>query len=298
MGKGLLFFCCACCILVLTIINLSVGPIISKRVGNGWGTLNCAERKDTYDDAKDNYKKSNQDMPDEIKKYIYKWNINECDRKKGMHDMEYTAFIFDIVIGFVCGLIGLLHLFDLKKDFVVNTGLIGLICGAVGFIFTFVYVILNGLVYTNYYTSTYKIDGDGAFAELEGSRYKCFYYEDNGLNTHSYYAKYSDLGKKQYNYNKGLEEDLQKVSDCRYYPNICIDNGQGIPYYEPSILPSNDGENCKFLYTREDLSTKGIGNKDISDRFLTVLILSLIVCLANIGLALFGFLLFRAPSDF
>ncbi|MBQ3642765.1 oligosaccharide flippase family protein, partial [bacterium] len=32
--------------------------------------------------------------------------------------------------------------------------------------------------------------------------------------------------------------------------------------------------------------------------FLTALILSLIVCLANIGLALFGFLLFRNPSDF
>ena len=42
----------------------------------------------------------------------------------------------------------------------------------------------------------------------------------------------------------------------------------------------------------------GIENKDLSDRFLTALILSLIVGLANIGLALFGFLLFRTPGDF
>ena len=41
-----------------------------------------------------------------------------------------------------------------------------------------------------------------------------------------------------------------------------------------------------------------VDNKDVSDRFLTALILSLFVCLANIGLALFGFLLFRSPGDF
>ena len=82
--------------------------------------------------------------------------------------MEYTSFIFDIIIGFVCGLIGLLHLFGLKKDFVSNTGLIGLICGIIGFIFTLVYVIFNGLVYTTVYLNNgpaiYKRDGDYAFA--------------------------------------------------------------------------------------------------------------------------------------
>ena len=31
MGKGLIFFSCACCILVLTIVNLSIGPIITGR---------------------------------------------------------------------------------------------------------------------------------------------------------------------------------------------------------------------------------------------------------------------------
>ena len=33
MPKGLLFFCCACCILILTAINLSIGPVITKTVG-------------------------------------------------------------------------------------------------------------------------------------------------------------------------------------------------------------------------------------------------------------------------
>ena len=56
-----------------------------------------------------------------------------------------------------------------------------------------------------------------------------------------------------------------------------------------------DPRECKNIYAPQITS---ITNKDLFDRFLTALILSLIVCLANIGLALFGFLLFRTPSDF
>ena len=57
MGKGTLFFCCACCILVLTIVNLSIGPIVSGTlknfVGLDFGTLNCKWRKDVWDTAKE-----------------------------------------------------------------------------------------------------------------------------------------------------------------------------------------------------------------------------------------------------
>ena len=33
MNKILIFFCCASAILLFTIINLNIGPIISKKVG-------------------------------------------------------------------------------------------------------------------------------------------------------------------------------------------------------------------------------------------------------------------------
>ena len=291
MAKGLIFFCCACCILLLTIINLSIGPIINRKITN-YGTRSCAYQKDLYDKAKEGT------LTDAQKKYTYEWVINQCERRKAMGNMEYTSFIFDIAIGFVCGLLGLLHLFDLKKDFVSTTGLIGLGCGVVGFVLSFVYVILNGLVYTNYYDSgIYKRDGNGAFAELEGNKYKCFYFDDDVLNTYSYFAKFSDLNKKQYNYNKGFEEDLSKIDGlCRMSPNVCI----GTQNYLEGFAPIKDSKNndCKFLYIDDSSIQEGIENKDIADRFLTALILSLFVCLANIGLALFGFLLFRAPSDF
>ena len=40
-----------------------------------------------------------------------------------------------------------------------------------------------------------------------------------------------------------------------------------------------------------------ITNQDISNRFLTALLLSLFVCISNIGLIIFGFLLFKNPKS-
>ena len=273
MPKGLIFFCCACCILLLTIINLSIGPISSRRI-TGWGTLNCAAFKDIYKDAKKT--KSGDEL-----KYGEKWDWDSCTRLKGMHDMEYTAFIFDIVIGFVCGILGLLHYFDVKKDIVPKTGLIGLCCGAVGFILTFVYVIFNGLVYTKYDTNQLKVNGDGAYAERDGTsnNFKCIYYDKK--NPHKVHATYSDLGKKQYNYNKD-QYKTRLSTRCTGDSTYCDENAESFLSAAPI--------DCKYIYYTP---TKEIRNKDISDRFLTTLILSLLVCLANIGLALFGFLLFH-----
>ena len=318
MGKGLLFFCCSCCILVLTIVNLSIGPIISGAIGNisnnigNIGTLNCAKLKDKWKDADDSGA-----FDDDTLKYQYQYVYDACIRKKGMHDMEYTSFIFDIVIGFVCGLIGLLHLFDLKKDFVSNTGLIGLICGVVGFALTFVYVVFNGLVYTTVYVAsddhsqgTYKRNGDYAIAEKDGNNFKCLYF-DHKNNYFSIFAKISDLGKKQYNYDKDGIEDYKKAINannaCEDTTNLIILCGTKETLTSTDLTGSNvNAAQCDFIYISSsevlDTSTngpsEGIENKDISDRFLTTLILSLIVCLANIGLALFGFLLFRTPGDF
>ena len=312
MGKGLIFFACACTILVLTAVNLSIGPIITKTIGSNWGVENCKALDDNYDDAKKGT------LTDAIKKYRFEFYIDRCKNQKAMHDMEYTSFIFDIVIGFICGLIGLLHLFNLKKDFVSNTGLIGLICGVVGFALTFVYVILNGIVYTKYYEhEIYKRDGDGVFAEKKGNNYECIYFDEEG-NTHALIAKYSDLGKKQYNYNKDLSESLDEdeaenckipISDnCDDYiagtpctPRITVKNICSVKSYTFSTTdpaPQHNGKACEKLYLEGNIGEDGITNKDLSDRFLTTLILSLFVCLASIGLALFGFLLFRTPGDF
>lgn len=287
MNKGLIFFCCACGILLLTIINLSIGPIVSgaakRYVGRDWGTLNCKEPKDAYDEAK-----KDDDIDDDTLKYHYKWNVDQCIRLKGMHNMEYTSFIFDIVIGFVCGLLGLLHLFEVKKDLVSKTGLIGLGCGIVGFVLTFVYVIFNGLVYTAPITGIPKRDGDYAFAKKEGNNFKCLYF-DNEHNEHSIYASIADLIQKQYNYKKEWDKKIE--ANCK------SDDYRLCALKETYASDGSDGaffgkSNCNKLYIAT--GTSEITNKDISDRFLAALILSLIVCLANIGLAVFGFLIFSS----
>ena len=292
MSKGLIFFCCSCAILLFTIINLSVGPIISGKVGKDiitpsneyyWGAANCELYKDLYDESTHH--------GDELK-YGEEWAKDECIRKKAMHDMEYTSFIFNAVIGYVCATLGLLHLFDVKKEFVSKTGLIGLGCGIVGFVFSFVYVILNGLVYTTYYNHDniiYKRDSDGVFAEKKGGQFECIYF-DSQYNTHALIAKYSDLIQKQYNYDKDLVESYRKIAPaCKLDPDSeCGPDGK------TTSTPS-----CDKLYVDDYLNIAlGVTNKDISDRFLTTLILSLFVCLANIGLAIFGFLLFRTPGEF
>ena len=292
MPKGLIFFCCACCILILTVINICVAPIISGAIESNWGNLNCPFEEDNYDNAKKGT------LTDVEKKYTYEWKIDECKIKKGMYDLEYAAFIIDIVIGFVCGLLGILHLFEAGTNYISKTGIIGFICGIVGFILTIVYVIFNGLVYTKYYDEDapiYKTDKDGAFAErVDTQKYKCLYFDEVG-NSHSFKAKFSDLIQKQYNYDKDLyNEDSPKVVNCRHNAFECV--GEFLSLDSPMIY---DGTNeCDKLYASDHYQIDKTDNKDKSDRFLTAIILSLFICIANIGLIIFGFLLFKTPSEF
>jgi uncharacterized membrane protein (DUF485 family) len=285
----------------LTIVNLSIGPIVSGTAYSYFqvdlGTLNCKKKKDDWDTAKDQ-----PNANDDAIKYYQEYEYNACQREKGMHDMEYTAFIFDVVIGFICGLLGLLHIFEVKKDFVSNTGLIGLICGVIGFVLTLVYVIFNGLVYTTIYVdSIEKRDGDYVIAEKDGNTYKCLFFDDKN-NINSKYPKISDLGKKQYNYDKDIikDDDDHKFDNCKdinsanSIATLCTVQ-EKIEGTYATIYTANE---CGKIYVYNIGSDLGIENKDLSDRFLTTLILSLFVCLASIGLALFGFLLFRTPGDF
>lgn len=298
MSKGFLFFCCSSIILLLSAINISIGPIVSKKVGRDsrfgdyWGSANCEYWSDYYEDQLDD--KSAISL-----KYEEEWTKNECYRKKAMYNMEYASFIFNIVIGFVCGLLGLLHQLGLKPQFISKTGLIGLGCGVIGFVLSFVYVIYNGIVYTNYYDNAYiyKKDRFGAFAELNDDKYKCYYFDEPG-NKHSIIAKYSDLRKSQYNYDKELIDSYKssEVAQCRKSPTICLDGEEITRAYTYTDAVSGTLTKCRYLFVYSEPS-ENISNKDKSDRFLTALILSLLVSLANIGLIILGFLLFKTPDD-
>ena len=286
------FFAISCAILALSIINLSIGPIVNKKVGTSWDQGKCEYYSDRYANAK----KSNPNMDDATKK-DYEYDIANCSNKKAMYNMEYTSFVFNMAIGFICVLLGL---YGFQKEVLPKTGIIGMACGALGFILTLVYVIYNGVVYTNYYTSQiYKRDGDGAFAKWKDDmlQYECYYFTDYG-DTRGLLAKYSDLIKSQYNYNYNLNksfiEDYEKsnctrndlISDCQ---NEYIREEQY--YYD-----INGRHTCNKLYYHDPTKFANYNNYDISARFLTVLLLSIVILLCYCGLIFFGFMLNKDPS--
>ena len=158
-----------------------------------------------------------------------------------------------------------------------------------------------------------KRNEDYTIAEKEGNKFKCLSF-DQEKNSFSKYVKISDLGKKQYNYDK---DGMKGVNDDCQDKGIVTSGGSSTTsnliagacasketYTKAELLALYAGsattkfDECNKIYISENELNDGIENKDLSDRFLTTLILSLFVCLASIGLALFGFLLFRTPGDF
>ena len=243
MSPGANFFVVACGILIFSIINFSLAPIINKREGSDWDLGNCAKLIDDFETEKKERNMTDIEIENE------EWEISRCKNRKGMYIMEYTSCFLNTAIGFSCFLLGW---YGLQKELIQKTGMIGMACGVVGFVVTFIYVVYNGIVYTNYFPSSYmyKTDGEGAFAELRGDGYKCFYFSKKG-------------------YDNGYINGKRTIS-------------------------SYSSRTCSMLYfgqTKYDFN-----NYSLSSRFLTLLILSLIISLLHCGLAYSGFKLFKETS--
>ena len=290
MGSSKNFFFVSCIILVLATINMGVGPIMNKKLGTSWGNANCEKMANDYEDEK----KSNPSM-DELTKEEREYNINQCKNKKTMYNMEYTSFVFNIVIGFIGVLIGL---YGLQNEVIPKSGTVGMACGVVGLALTLVYAIFNIIVYTSYYdTQYYKVDSDGAFAEREGTRYKCYYFKEKE-DFRSLYAKYSDLIKSQYNYNKELSDSFKNEREKRYGCTVndgsialcALDEYLDIPV--TYINENNENAPCSKLYYHDSYNEfDDFSNYDKSARILTTLIVSILIILCYLGFIFSGFIL-------
>ena len=178
-----------------------------------------------------------------------------------------------------------------------------MVLGVIGFILTLVYIIFNGIVYTNYYDcQTYKRNDDYAVAELvegETEKYKCLYFNKEN-DTEALYAKYSDLIKSQYNYNRKLkvffDEDYPEKKDCNIYglynrePLKC-DREEYLNYSMNYTDNEEVSQRCEKLYYLNFISD--YSNYDISARFLGCLILSIFTVLCYCGMAFSGFMIFK-----
>ena len=303
MNKNFIFFFVAAIILILSIACLYVAPIINGKLGNGdseWKNMNCLIKSDFIKQEEESIKLLTDDKEKEEEEKIIKYLKRDrdlCYRQKAMHGLEYSAFTLDVIVGFICSLLGLIHYLDEGKSFISKTGLIGLISGVIGFVITLVYFIYNILVYTSY-SEFVKVDENMAYAKWDSSKnvYFCNFYDED--DTNSINAKYSELGKKQYNYIKELylsneyDEDSEIHNCIRDYMNDCSKkNNITGPF---SYISKGSLKDCTQLYKEPEESNI---NLDLNNRWLTTIILSIIIILCNACLAIFGFLLFKNKEE-
>ena len=295
--KKTLFLVFSACIVVFSIISICTAPIINGVLSEAysWKYKNCKLEEDKYKRIKDNENYPNRDKALEAQKK----EKNKCNREKAMSGLEYSTLILDITLGFICTVLGLLHFFDVAKPFEKITGIIGLSTGVITFVLTFVYVCYSGYIFTNHiaYSSDgdlssshhlIKLDKEGAYAKKEGNQFKCLYYKSDKEN--SGYAKYSDLGNRQYNYEKKRHypENNSKYNGCETNKNDCLSN----EYVTSITFPSYSS--CEYLYL--STNANGFENKYLFDMWVTTIIFSCFIFVCAIGLAIFGFLLFNSSD--
>ena len=286
MNKTLIFFILSTIILALSIIVICISPIINNiKIESqnwsfsNWRTLNCKYMED---------RENSEDVAlDDIQKFKKLKNL--CYRKKAMHDLEFAALVIDLVLGFVCANFSLLHYLDIGKDFEKKTGIIGFVAGIIGSVLTLVYVSYSGYIFNNdiafaefdYKADTYsggitKLYSNGADYKFDGIQFITVY--ENDKRDFSQYAKFKDLGGKQYNYNSQFYKAYSKENTCKSPLNSHV---------RPASIYSS---NCQYFYTYDPFTS--FENKDLYDRWLTTLILSVLIIACNIGLLIFGILIF------
>jgi len=282
MNKIFIFFLLATCTVLLSVAVIAVGPITNKIIGNDWGYQNCQLLAD-----------QEKLMKGDVTKLKYMKNL--CYRQKAMHDMEYTSFIINILLGFICADLAFLHYLGFGKDFEMKTGVIGLISGIIGFILTLVYVCYSGYIFTkdvaymniindslNQNKCINKLFSNGAYEkyveyEDDSEGWETIY--ENDRNDYANYIRYKELGKKQYNYDSDYYKKFKNYDKKSEEEFTC-----GRNVY--STISNND---CDYHYEQPVEETS---NKNLYDRWLSALILACVVLLTNLGLAIFGVLLF------
>ena len=280
MNKTVIFLFIAIVLLIFSIICVSVAPIMNDILGKftRWGKFNCKYYADQakYSDSLD-------------EKFKQEKLRNLCYRQNAMYGLEYSSFIIDLSLGFICAQLALLHYFQIGKSFEKITGLIGLIGGGIGFILTLVYVCFSGYIFNNdaafknpeldYSNLINKLYSNGALYKIDSS--SSIYPYSNDKSYDSQYIKYKDLGDKQYNYDKKFYETFYGL---KLNPVSRTNCGE-----DASI-----GSSCKYVYAKPPTNNE---NKYLYDRWCLSLVLAVFITISNIGLLIFGFFIFKGNGD-
>ena len=332
--KNLIFLCIASAVVILTILDLNMGPVIKEDVSvNSWYDESCQKYVNLHKYNKDKsvteLSSLNVGVSTEDDKEDWLNLLNEgkniCYRKKAMIGLEYASFNFNIVFGFTCSLLGLLNYVNAANNLKKIIGLIGLASGAIGFVLNLVYIIYSELIFNNlvinktfeslstaYNNAIIKIKSDGSYAKWDDSKnkYLCIFYDKD--NKDKFYLKYSDYGNKHLNYKTGdtyAEEEknyeymtthgcasnsLPSWIDCKNLDESSVTYSKQ-PYYDSSSNQNNKVGDCEKLYYFDTYANNN--KKNIYDRWVTSIIFSYFIIVLNVGLAIFGFLLFKDSNS-
>ena len=272
MNKTLLFLILATCTVIISVVVISIAPNVNNVHGQSikWATQNCEIIADRIKLLKDDIT-------------TLKKMKNLCYREKAMHNMEYATFIINIILGFVCADLALIHYLGFGKDFEIKTGVIGFIAGVVGFILTLVYVCYSGYIFTNDVAflditispTNINYDDDDTVERLysNGARYKWKSEEDPNDSNNKDYGKYVTE----------YENDREDYSNKIRYKDL----GKKQYNYKTQKYKKNGDDFCEYIYAKPE---EEIGNKKVFFKWLSSLILACVVLLTNLGVAVFGLL--------
>ena len=294
MNKILIFLIISFASLFFSIITISNSPIINKIIGSNWGNQNCQMYSDAYEYNK---KAGNTDN-------VNKKEFHKCQREKAMYGLEYSSLIIDIIFGVVCILLSLFSYFEIIKNFEKIFGIIGLSLGAICFILTLTYTCYSAYIFNNDPSNQQKLEENGVFAEWKDDSigFVCKYSDSDDI--YENFAKYKDLGKKQYNYNKEnysiregepyecsidflLSDELNQIFVSPQ--DFCFgEDDLNFVGHRPGY--DDNEKECNFLFY---LQQKDSSNKYIYDRWITSIIFSAFIIVSDIGLILFAFLIFK-----
>ena len=219
------FLCANVFILFFSVILYNFGPITkgNKYFGayivgeNSWDVYDCGRYNSLIDNS-DN----------KIRKNIFEKERSKCRRHKAMVGLEYTLIPLNFIFSIICIILGIALKVESYPDHETQTAFIGIIYSIIGLILTVIYIGFSGYIFNNDSPSyidynnineilnissinsvfpkngIIKINEKGAFAKLneETNKYELLYPPNDEEHIYACFAKYKDLGKKQYNFNK------------------------------------------------------------------------------------------------
>ena len=334
--KNLIFLCIATCIFIFSVIVLNFAPIINGFVGKGkydvygdivsasdpllgFADFPCSFYIDKYNDIKDGFDNypSSLTTQEEKDKYLdqLKDGKRDCLRKKAMAGLEYSAFNIDVIFGFISAILGLI-LYS-GNNIAKIAGLVGLASGVIGFVLTFVYIIYSGIVFNNdvvykdynsanpYSDADLATTSDGAVLKFKDSKYICIFYDKD--NKDKLYRKYSNYGVKFLNYYhlnyKDKDDEYYKHTQC-VIPYTMIVNWDNCKSMDESNTQTtitkfkdesgNDKGDCDKLYISDGSSFNT--RRNLYNSWVITIVFGCFIFVLDIGLAIFGFLIFKDSS--